>query len=101
MASKKKPAPRKRPAAKRSRPRPRPRPRAELIAGEPLKPISLESQLAVGTAARLEAFCAAHHGADPRTVIHKAIEDFIVDDLADNAAVAAECSYKPTPSSKA
>lgn len=66
----------------------------EMLQGEALKPLTIETFLDVGTQARLIAFCAAHHGADPRVVIHKAVEDFIQHDLETNEGVQSEYKGK-------
>lgn len=66
----------------------------DMLQGEALKPMLIESLLAVSTQARLMAFCAAHHDADPNVVIHKAVEDFIQHDLEMNAGVQSEYKGK-------
>jgi hypothetical protein len=98
-APKKKAKPRNR-AQRRAAARAKPKEAlVELIPGElkVFNPPTLIELLKTGTRARLEAFLDAHHGADADVVIHKAIEDFMVDDLADNTGVAKECTYKPNP----
>lgn len=73
---------------KSSRPaRKRPKARPQMVQGEALKPISIDSLLSPRTRGILVAFCEAHHGADPAAVIDKAVNAFIVDDLAANEGV--------------
>lgn len=50
-------------------------------------PPTIDSLLDPQTRGKLLAFCAAHHGADPATVIDKAVCAFMVDDMAANEGV--------------
>lgn len=42
------------------------------------------------TRKRLDRFCEAHHGADPETVLYKALNDFISNDLNANGGALAD-----------
>lgn len=55
-----------------------------------LSPGTILDHLDTATRNKLEKFLAAHHNADARTVINKAVEDFMTSDLAANKRVSDE-----------
>lgn len=62
----------------------------ELIPGELKVWDPLAGILDTSTAKRLRVFAEAHHGADLRVIVNKAVEDFITADLGRNQGVAEE-----------